>query len=244
MYVTAHRPGDPLGYMAPAVIVRAGDYWGALPGSEVNRDVRIGDYSSTCIDPSDGTFWAANEYYIRASDNTWGTWIQHFAAPSYTGTAPQLSSGDDQGSNRTKNELASITGSKPAGASVRLYNGTRLVGVYPADSSTTWSITAVQPLTVHSNVVAVVTTTAGDVSYSAILNIMVYARGDVNRDDHRSSADVDALEAALTDLNAYYAANSLSSTEALWILDINQDGNVTNDDIQALETLLSGGGGY
>ncbi len=43
-------------------------------------DIRWGDYSATCVDPSnDKTFWTLQEYAApdvgpSASDDRWGTW--------------------------------------------------------------------------------------------------------------------------------------------------------------------------
>jgi hypothetical protein len=56
-YVTGRTPSDPPGTMQPPVAAKLGTaqlyepYYG-----------RAGDYSFTTIDPSDGSFWAANEY--------------------------------------------------------------------------------------------------------------------------------------------------------------------------------------
>ena len=67
--------------------------------------------------------------------------------------------------------------------------------------------------------------------------------GDFNRDGHVNAADVPAMLAALTDLNAYKSANSLTSAQLLSIGDIDLSGTVTNADMQALLNLLEGGGG-
>ena len=68
-------------------------------------------------------------------------------------------------------------------------------------------------------------------------------RGDWNRDVHVNAADILAMLAALSDLNSYKSANSLSDTNLLAIGDINGDGNLNNADLQALLTLLKSGGG-
>ena len=67
--------------------------------------------------------------------------------------------------------------------------------------------------------------------------------GDFNRDGHVNAADLPAMIAALTDLNAYKSANSLTSAQLLSIGDIDLSGTVTNADVQALLNLLKGGGG-
>jgi hypothetical protein len=50
----------------------------------MNVNFRIGDYSSTVVDPSDGlTFWGANEYVgPNGSTDIWSTHITSFTAPS------------------------------------------------------------------------------------------------------------------------------------------------------------------
>jgi hypothetical protein len=67
--------------------------------------------------------------------------------------------------------------------------------------------------------------------------------GDFNFDHHVNAADVPAMLNALTDLNSYRAAMSLTNAGLLSIGDINGDGKITNADLQALLTLLKSGGG-
>ena len=67
--------------------------------------------------------------------------------------------------------------------------------------------------------------------------------GDFNRDGHVNAADLPAMLAALTDLNRYLSANSLTDADLLAIGDIDGSGSVTNVDVQALLTLLKTGGG-
>ena len=67
--------------------------------------------------------------------------------------------------------------------------------------------------------------------------------GDFTRDGHVNAADVQAMIAALTDLNAYKSADSLTSAQLLSIGDIDLSGTVTNADVQALLNLLKSGGG-
>jgi autotransporter-associated beta strand protein len=69
-------------------------------------------------------------------------------------------------------------------------------------------------------------------------------RGDVNQDNHVNTTDVMSLLTALTDINAYKAAHSsLDTFEAADILDVNQDGSVTNADLQGLLDYLKAGNG-
>ena len=67
--------------------------------------------------------------------------------------------------------------------------------------------------------------------------------GDFNLDGHVNAADLPAMLAALTDLNRYKSANSLTDADLRAIGDIDGSGSVTNADVQALLTLLKSGGG-
>ena len=66
--------------------------------------------------------------------------------------------------------------------------------------------------------------------------------GDINRDGQVTVADVQSLMVALSDLNAYQAANlDLKSDPQLLmqVLDVNGDGKIDNTDIQALINLVA-----
>jgi hypothetical protein len=67
--------------------------------------------------------------------------------------------------------------------------------------------------------------------------------GDFNRDGHVNAADLPAMLAALTDLNRYKSANSLTNADLLAIGDIDGSGTLTNADLNALIGLLRSGGG-
>jgi hypothetical protein len=67
-YITGQLPSDPLNKMEPSVEVKAGD--------SNNTDGRMGDFSGINIDPTDGTFWVADEY---TSGNTSYQEIANFA---------------------------------------------------------------------------------------------------------------------------------------------------------------------
>jgi len=74
--------------------------------------------------------------------------------------------------------------------------------------------------------------------YSAIM------RGDFNLDGEKTAADIPLMLQALANPSAYKAANNnMSSMEFTAIADVNQDGVVSNADLQALLNLLAGGGG-
>ena len=49
---------------------------------------------------------------------------------------------------------------------------------------------------------------------------------------------------ALTNVSAYAAWWNLTPQEETWVLDVNQDTVIDNNDLYALETFIIGGGGY
>jgi hypothetical protein len=59
-------------------------------------------------------------------------------------------------------------------------------------------------------------------------------RGDFNLDGQKTSGDILQMMQALANPGAYQTANNLSDMEFLAIADVNQDGEVTNTDLQAL----------
>lgn len=82
MYVTGRSVGDPLGFMQTPVLVKAGEAVYNCTFDSV--PFRAGDYSGITVDPSDGSFWAANEYAKTPTDSraNWGTWIANFTLGS------------------------------------------------------------------------------------------------------------------------------------------------------------------
>jgi hypothetical protein len=79
MYATGRIASDAAGTMETPVLVQAGAK--AYSGFD-GAPYRAGDFSNVTVDPSDGTFWAANEYATSASGApfaaNWGTAIGHF----------------------------------------------------------------------------------------------------------------------------------------------------------------------
>ncbi len=67
-------------------------------------------------------------------------------------------------------------------------------------------------------------------------------RGDFNLDGQKTIADISLMMQALANPGAFQANNNLSSTEFMAIADVNQDGQITGADLQALLLLLKSGG--
>jgi hypothetical protein len=67
-------------------------------------------------------------------------------------------------------------------------------------------------------------------------------RGDFNLDGQRSTADISEMLSALTNLNAFQTSNGLQNADVSAIADVNQDGQITLADLQALLLLLKNGG--
>jgi hypothetical protein len=78
---------------------------------------------------------------------------------------------------------------------------------------------------------------------SGTLSVTDTLNGDFNRDGHVTAADLSAMLAALTDLNAYESAKNLTGDQIVLLGDLNGDGSVTNADIQVLLDLLASGNG-
>ena len=88
--------------------------------------------------------------------------------------------------------------------------------------------------------------TAGVVSGSTLTSLTLTAtiRGDFSRDGQVTAADIPAMLSALTDLNAYLSARSLSPAQLVVIGDFDNSGTVNNRDIQGLlDQVVSQGGG-
>ena len=116
-----------------------------------------------------------------------------------------------------------IWGSSAAGATVTDYNNSTIFKV-------DWQDTP--PDGTYKDVVL-----TGDSSQTSLI------KGDVDRDGHVSSSDLQAMESALTGLAAYAATTHLSLAELLQIGDVNNSGSFNNADLQALVALLASGGG-
>jgi uncharacterized repeat protein (TIGR01451 family) len=76
MYVTGRTPGDAAGTMETPVLVPAGtgqaNYHDFSPG-------RAGDLTGINVDPSDGSFWASNEFANTEATANWGTAVANFS---------------------------------------------------------------------------------------------------------------------------------------------------------------------
>lgn len=63
--------------------------------------------------------------------------------------------------------------------------------------------------------------------------------GDLDQDNRRAVADLQALMAALTNENAYQTSHGFSNSQFLTVADVNGDHLVTNTDLQALLSMLA-----
>jgi uncharacterized repeat protein (TIGR01451 family) len=77
MYVTGRTPGDPAGTMETPVLVPAGT--GQANYKDFSGGGRAGDLSGINVDPSDGSFWAANEFANTEGTANWGTAVANFS---------------------------------------------------------------------------------------------------------------------------------------------------------------------
>jgi len=74
-------------------------------------------------------------------------------------------------------------------------------------------------------------------------NFHVIGHGDFNEDGHVDSADIAAMEAALTNPTAYENTYGLSAADLVTIGDFNGDGAFTNADLQGFLNYLKAGSG-
>jgi hypothetical protein len=132
-YYTARLATDPPGTMQQVAPLKTGEapYFKDF-GSGSNR---WGDYSATCVDPSDDlTFWTLQEYAAAVPANTWGTWWGSFSIspPPATGV--------------TFTPPPSPASPQPAGTSVTFTaageegSGTYEYKFYRRDPSGTWTL--------------------------------------------------------------------------------------------------------
>jgi hypothetical protein len=78
MYVTTRNAVDPAGTLQTPVEVQAGQAASNWFESGVfAKDA--GEFSGIAIDPTNGTFWAANEFANNAAAPNWGTFVANFS---------------------------------------------------------------------------------------------------------------------------------------------------------------------
>jgi uncharacterized repeat protein (TIGR01451 family) len=76
-WVTGRAPGDAAGTMQASVLPTAGT--GVANYDDFTSGGREGDLAGISLDPTDGTFWAANEFANTNATANWGTAIIHFS---------------------------------------------------------------------------------------------------------------------------------------------------------------------
>jgi hypothetical protein len=87
MWITGRTSSDPAGTMETPVLVPAG-----AGQTLFNGNGRAGDISGINIDPSDGSFWAVNEFANTEAHSNWGTAIVNFTLGTAAATQVSLSS--------------------------------------------------------------------------------------------------------------------------------------------------------
>ena len=86
--VTGRTSGDASGTMETPVLVPAGT--GKANYHDFTSGGRAGDLSGINVDPSDGTFWAVNEFANTEATANWGTAIANFTSQfAFEGDAPR-----------------------------------------------------------------------------------------------------------------------------------------------------------
>jgi Bacterial Ig-like domain/Dockerin type I domain len=239
MYVTGRAPNNPPGVMQTPMLAH-------MNQANLNSSGRAGDYSFTSVDPSDGTFWAVNEYAANISAPNWSTWIQHFSIdrPNAPSTPALVPADNPNGDNLTNTHQPSFTGTGETGDTITLYDGSTVIGTGVVVNGT-WTIQSTGLINLTHTITATQTNSIGNTSVaSGALVIHVYLFADVNQDNHVDIADVSALQSALSNLSQYMADHSFTTEELLLVCDIDHDHAVTNLDVQALINWLAGGNGY
>jgi uncharacterized repeat protein (TIGR01451 family) len=131
MWVTGRISTDSSGTMETPVLVPAGA--GQKNYDDFTSGNRAGDLSGINVDPSDGSFWAANEFATSASSNNWGTAVANFApaAPASSADLAVIVSGPSSvtaGTNATY--TVTIKNNGPSAAS-----GAVLTNALPSGAS-------------------------------------------------------------------------------------------------------------
>src|SRR5262249_38764734 len=81
--------------------------------------------------------------------------------------------------------------------------------------------------------------TSGNRAFLLDASSLVLHLGDANLDGHANVSDLSALMAALANLSSYQSTEHLSDSQLGLIADLNNDGLVTNIDLQGLINLLA-----
>jgi endonuclease I len=151
-------------------------------------------------------------------------------APGFT-AALKLTGSSKTGDTAVTTNLSAFTG---------LAAGTSSAFSVGINTAATGSYSAAYTLTLADDV-----TIAGALSEQLTLNVLAnvaYLRGDFNIDGQLTAADIPAMLSALTNLDAYETAKSLTPTTLLAIGDFTGDGTVSNYDVQPLMALIQANG--
>jgi hypothetical protein len=134
---------------------------------------------------------------------------------------------------------------------VKLYDNGLFIAQTTADGSGNWSIqltsaNALKSDSMHRThaITVIASDLAGNTATSSALNVAVYANGDIDSSGHLNTSDIDELETALSDEDAYRAAHNYTLQDWLLVADVNRDGYVDNADLQAMSIFIANYGGY
>lgn len=186
MYITGQKAGAAPGTLQAPVLGKAGE--SILRSFRAGGEVvgpRTGDYSGAAIDPSDGSFWAANEYATAAlpppppgaRQDNWGTWVTHFTLSTASTAQASLAGGATASTPATTGSLAqlttllTVTGSSPPFATTvpPILPGGPQAGTVPSLALST-SVVAATPSTVTPQATSASPTSATDLIFAAGAN--------------------------------------------------------------------------
>ncbi len=144
MYVTGRNSSDAAGTMETSVLVPAGA--GQANYKDFSSGGRAGDLSGINVDPTDGSFWAANEFANTEATANWGTAVANFTIsnplPStdmaITASGPSVV--DVSNGSTTATYTITITNNGPSAAqgvvmTDQLPNGSIFVSMTPASAN-------------------------------------------------------------------------------------------------------------
>jgi hypothetical protein len=162
------KNSDPANTLQAEVLMKGGE--GVYEKNLTGTSNRWGDYSHTCVDPSnDLDLWTVQEYAatpVGMGDDSgrWGTWWVRIPPGLPQPAAPDLQAASDTGASATDNvtndSTPTFTGTTVPNATVDLYSGVTLVGTATAGGAGAYTVTPSAPLAEGVHTMTVVATDA------------------------------------------------------------------------------------